>query len=138
MPMGHSRYVSWVANVMLSFSIEDRLAADGFSDWVKSSSPVREAGMRPGRGALRDITHTGPQDNPWGGTKYPECNVLAGTLNHGDIEAVVARFAATEWTMPGAAQLLIMDQEQNYFRVWMLRDGLLLCTPPPSEDDGAY
>ncbi|MBL6280303.1 hypothetical protein JMF97_29500 [Micromonospora fiedleri] len=67
---GSEDAVSWVANVMLSVGLEDRLNAEAFSDWLDSRCRCREPGMGPGGcGRLRFITGV---DNQWGGHKNPE------------------------------------------------------------------
>ena len=39
------------------------------------------------------------------------------------------------WQVPNAVQLFLMDQEQQYFRVWMLRDGRLPEYLPAEPDE---
>ncbi|MGC5032784.1 squamosa promoter-binding protein 15 [Micromonospora sp. DT229] len=128
--------MSWVANVMLSVSLEDRLNAEAFSDWLDNGCHCREPGMGPGGcGSLRRITGV---DNQWGGHKNPECQVYAGALNHADLTAVVEHFGSVAWRNPNAVQLFVMDQEEFFFRVWMIRKGALRqCAPssPDEEDD---
>lgn len=78
--------------------------------------------MKPGGcGKLALITGA---DSQWGGYKYPECDVYAGALNHADLDALVAHFGSVPWHTPDAVQLFVMDQEQSFFRVWMIRDGM--------------
>ena len=45
------------------------------------------------------------------------------------------QFAAMPWQVPNAVQLFLMDQEQQYFRVWMLRDGRLQEYLPAEPDE---
>jgi hypothetical protein len=64
--------------------------------------------------------------------------VYAGALNHADLDAVVKHFGSVAWRKPNAVQLFLMDQEQSFFRVWMIRDGALqqyAPTSPGEEDD---
>lgn len=65
---------------------------------------------------------------------------LSDWLNHADLDALRRRFAETAWRLPNAAQLLIKDQEDCYFRLWMIRDGRLAQYAPlePSEEDDAF
>jgi hypothetical protein len=46
-----------------------------------------------------------------------------GALNHADLDSVVAKFETLPWSCPPRAQLLVQDQEQTYFRLWMIRNG---------------
>jgi hypothetical protein len=130
--------MSWVANVMVSADASDRQNVEAFSDWLREQAPLRHQADALGVGSLRLIT--GP-DNAWGGGKNPECEVWAGALNHADLDALRQRFAATPWQQPNVVQLLIMDQEEAFFRLWMIRQGELrqhAPLQPSEEDDGFY
>jgi hypothetical protein len=129
--------VSWVANVMVSADASDWRNVEALSDWLRDEAPRRRQPGAVGVGSLRLIT--GP-DAGWGGAKNPECEVWAGALNHADLDALRQRFAGTPWRVPGAVQLLIMDQEEWFFRLWMIRDGELrqYAPPAPSEEDDAF
>jgi hypothetical protein len=125
-----------VANVMLSVGWGDEGNAEAFSRWLGEECPHRQPDLDPGgRGSLRPITG---RDNQWGGHKHPECAVFAGALNHADLDAVIRRFGEIEWYSPNAVQLFVMDQEDAFFRVWMIRDGAVrqyAPTVPDEEDD---
>lgn len=74
----------------------------------------------------------------WGGWKNPEARLYGGVLNHADLPAVVRRFEQTPWRRPELVQLMINDQEQWAFRVWMLREGRavqVVPLPDFGEDD---
>jgi hypothetical protein len=125
--------MSWVANVMLSVEREDHANAEEFSGWLDKECPRRESGMgRGGCGTLALITGA---DTQWGGYKYPECDVYAGAFNHADLDAVVEHFGSVAWHKPNAVQLFLMDQEQSFFRVWMIRDRVLQQYAPTSPDE---
>ncbi|SCL29000.1 hypothetical protein GA0074692_2645 [Micromonospora pallida] len=125
--------MSWVTNVMLSVSPEDCRNAEAFGGWLDRECPRREPGMTPGGcGQLTLITGS---DTQWGGRKYPECDVYAGALNHADLDAVVEHFGSIQWRTPNAVQLFVMDQEQSFFRVWMIREGKPQQYAPASPDE---
>jgi len=128
--------VSWVSNVLLSVDIEDREVLDVFNRWLRHEAPRRNGVRGTGVGELGDLVG---EDAPgWGGPKYPECRLWGGALNHADLEAVVGKFGALPWRVPAGAQLFVMDQEQSYFRLWMIRDGALRqYAPDPPADDSA-
>ena len=69
----------------------------------------------------------------WGGWKYPECRLAGGALNHADLAAVVERVRSLNWAYPTNVQLLLKDQEETYFRLWMFRDGVFGQFAPPPE-----
>jgi hypothetical protein len=119
---------------MISVSVlEDRQNLARFSDWLRVGAPRRDESGRTGIGFLQPITEP---DGSWGGWKNPEATVWAGATNHADIGALVDRFRATPWREPWAAQLFVKDQEDEYFRLWMLRDGVdvqFAPEPPPEQ-----
>jgi hypothetical protein len=129
--------MSWVANLMLSVEIDDNANAEDFSRWLDEECPLRDGPGFGGRGRLALITG---RDTQWGGYKYPECEVYAGALNHADLHAVVEHFGYVAWRNPNAAQLFVMDQQETFFRVWMIRDGKVQQYAPtsPSEDDDEF
>ncbi|WP_319464164.1 hypothetical protein [Micromonospora sp. RTP1Z1] len=92
--------------------------------------------MKPG--GCGELALIAESDNQWGGYKYPECAVYAGALNHADLDALVEHFGSVQWHTPNAVQLFVMDQEQSFFRVWMVRKGKpqqYAPTSPDEEDD---
>jgi hypothetical protein len=133
----HGQHMSWVCNVLVSVDIQDRAALDEFNDWLAGQAPRSEGLAGSGVGQLGDLV--GDSAPAWKGPKYPECRLWGGALNHADVDAVVARFGALRWRVPGAAQLFTMDQEQTYFRLWMIRDGRVQqYAPEPPIDDTAW
>ncbi|MET7333228.1 hypothetical protein [Nonomuraea sp. NPDC005650] len=126
--------MSWVANVMVSVDSWDRANVESLSEWLRTQAPLRWDTPARGCGFLRDTTG---QDTTWGGWKYPECDVWAGALNHADVKAVLDHIAQMPWRCPNALQVFVMDQEESFFRVWMLRDGELRQYAPvePDEED---
>ena len=130
-------FMSWVCNVLLSVDIQDRAALDAFNEWLATEAPRRDGLRGKGVGGLGDLV--GENAPAWAGPKYPECRLWGGALNHADVDAVVAKFAELPWRVPAAAQLFLMDQEQSYFRLWMIRDGhLRQYAPEPPSDDSAW
>lgn len=116
---------------------------ESLSAWLEREAPRRAAASPDaygnearGVGTLRTLTEPGV--NHWGGWKNPECEVWAGALNHADLDALLARIRATPWRYPQRVQVLLMDQEESYFRLYMLRDGAwsqYAPPPPPDADD---
>jgi hypothetical protein len=144
--------MSWVTNVIVSVNHRDRATAGEFAAWL-CDRPFeylkREQWHRDlpypwpedrewelgGSGALAESP-----DSVWPGTKVHECCVWLGVLNHADLDKVRDRFAAMPWREPNAVQLMLMDQEEAFFRIWMIRD-CQLCEvplPPPYENDDAF
>jgi hypothetical protein len=130
--------VSWVATLMLSVDVfEDDAAVDEFSEWLRTAAPRRESPDTRGVGFL-DRLDTAQQG--WGGWKHPEVRLWGGVLNHADLPAVVKHFEHVPWRCAQSVQLMIMDQEQFAFRLWMLQNGRAVqCVPMPEfgPDGGA-
>jgi hypothetical protein len=125
--------------MLLVVSLWDVNKVPELSRWLEDDAPLREGETDgTGVGSLRDLTN--PEDHHWGGWKNPECNVFGAALNHADLDAVIQRVADIHWKHPEAIQLLLMDQEESYFRLWMLREGQMRQYSPPASgaDDGAY
>jgi hypothetical protein len=113
--------VSHVTNVLLSVMYDDMPRVDEFGTWLEEECPHSDPrDTWAGCGSLNLIS--GPDHN-WGGYKNPECYVYAGTLNRANLAAVVAQFGTVRWRFPENAQLFLMDQEEYYFRVWMISEG---------------
>ena len=132
--------MSWVANVLLSVSMEDRQMVEKFSQWLDNDAPWNGPTVPPGATGVGSLRPLSGRDVAWGGYKNPECHVSGGVLNHADLDAVVSRFGELSWQSPGSAQLFIKEQEQSYFRVWMIRDGrpMQYAPEPMPGDDGSY
>ncbi|MCP2257529.1 hypothetical protein LX15_001214 [Streptoalloteichus tenebrarius] len=108
---------------MVSIASDDRSNVEALSGWLRTEAPRRLQPTGRGYGYPRNTTEG--EDPPWGGWKYPECEVWAGALNHADLDAVLDRVAAIPWRCPHSVRVFLMDQEQMFFRVWMFRDGRL-------------
>lgn len=80
---------------------------------------------------------TSADTNQWGGWKQPECEVCEGALNHADLDALKQRAFEVPWREPNLVQLLVMDQEEGFFRMWMIRGNELRQFAPlePNEED---
>jgi len=131
--------MSWVANMMISVALPDRALLPALTDWLEFEAPWNAHSGRvelKGVGTLTD--QTSPGTSGWGGSKFPECTVWAGVLNHADLPAILAKVESMPWEAPGAVQVLLLDQEETYFRLWMIREGQMTQfapAPPPEHDE---
>jgi hypothetical protein len=129
--------VSWVSNLIISTDRADRPVVERLSEWLRAEAPRRErydAEPQPlGVGYLCSITN--PAQNSWGGWKNPECAVWAGALNQADLAALLRYVEGLPWNYAGAVQILIQDQEETYFRLYMFRGGELRQYAPPPPGD---
>lgn len=117
--------MSRVANVILTTDFLDERRGEELSRWLQDQAPTRH-GERRGVGALAPTTS-------WGGGKAPECTVFTGVLNHADVDAVARHVEQMPWAHPELLQLLVKDQEDSFFRLWMFRAGRLVEFTPPQE-----
>ncbi|EFV12592.1 hypothetical protein [Segniliparus rugosus] len=126
--------MSWVTNMMVSVTGRDGPNVAALSDWLQ------QAGGKNSGGGCGSLCETTGGNTLWGGGKYPECNVWAGALNHADIPAILTKITQTNWHCPNVLQVFMMDQEEGFFRVWMLRDGELRQYAPlsPNEEDDDF
>ena len=124
--------MSHVTNVLLSVESSDVGGAKALDQWLREEAPRSWSTPHGGVGGLLCISDA---DNGWGGWKGPECEVWAGALNNADLDAVVAKVATIAWEVPWAVQLLLMDQDQFFFRLWMLRDGEMKQFAPTADED---
>ena len=121
--------------------LEDDQVVARLNDWLRNDAPWNEPSVPPGAtgvGFLTELSRGGPEGrgSMWGGWKYPECRLWEGAFNHADSDAVVERVATLTWSEPTNVQLLLKDQEQSYFRLWMFRGGgFEQFAPPPETDD---
>ena len=139
--------MSWVTNVMLSVQSDDRQNAADFAKLVEEKPwlhldrkkwpqipdpwPEDQQWMGP--------YNAGLEESPisvWPGSKAPECHVWLGVLNNSDPSRFRALLISIPWRLPNAVQLMLMDQEEQYFRLWMFRDGELKQFAPTEPDDG--
>lgn len=139
--------MSWVANIMVSVTYQDQDNAELFAQWLRMHPGVylkrqgyrpeafEPGGVLPFSGALSESP-----DEVWPGPKRHECHVWLGVLNDADQNAVRDYFATIPWCVPNAVQLFLMDQEEFFFRVWMIRDGQLRQYAPlePDENDDCF
>lgn len=118
--------MSWVANLILTTDPIDEARGAELSRWLRDQAPTRHGAGRGVGSLVRTET--------WGGWKNPECTVFTGVLNHADIDAVVRYVESMPWAHPEFLQLLIQDQEEGFFRLWMYRAGRMVeLTPPPRQ-----
>lgn len=128
--------MSWIANMMVSVGMEDVPTVESLSEWLRTEAPLRDT-QGQGCGFLGEIAG---QDSAWGGWKNPWCDLWAGALNHADLPAILDHIARMPWQSPNELQIFTMDEQESFFRIWMLRDGELRQYAPtsPAETDPGF
>jgi hypothetical protein len=128
--------LSWVTNVIVSVAMPDRDNAEVFAALVRDMPYLhldRKAWPNIPDPWPEDQEYDGPRtadlrkspDSVWPGSKAPECYVWLGVLNNSDLHRFRVLFASIPWQLPNAVQLMLMDQEESFFRLWMFRAGEL-------------
>jgi hypothetical protein len=128
--------MSWVTNLMVSIDVLDNQALlSDLARWLEEEAPAQDREWR-GVGSIREITNS--TSHGWGGPKNPEHPVWAGTLNWADVPAVLAHIASMPWQRPESVQVFVCDQEDPYFRLYMIRGGEMrqFAPAPPPDDAG--
>ncbi|MET7584237.1 hypothetical protein [Streptomyces microflavus] len=68
----------------------------------------------------------------WGGTpRGSECHVLAGTFNHLNTGQLRSTLQQLPWKCPHSVQLLLHNENDALFGMWILLDGHWLEVPIP-------
>jgi hypothetical protein len=129
--------MSWVANVLVSIDSSDHDDVAALNEWLRESCPWNGPSDPPGATGVGFLVRLTDRNTTWGGWKYPECDLWGGALNHADLPALLKRVQELPWKHPGCVQVFLMDQEESYFRLWMIREGELrqyAPEPDPSDD----
>jgi hypothetical protein len=140
--------MSWVQNVIISAHRSDRANLNALAAWLREQPAEyldrkrwRPEDFEPANIRQREWPYSGdlaeiPSD-AWPGPKYAECIVWIGVLNGADLEKIRARVRSIPWRVPNALQLFLMDQEEQFFRMWMLRGGSLRQYSPDEPDENS-
>jgi hypothetical protein len=127
--------MSHVTNVMMQFD-----GADGDEGYDPEDDPNDSVNLpliqaiveklTGGGQRFNEITGgAGEDDSPgrcWGGSKFPEADVLAAAFNYLPISNFIAELSKLEWRRPELFRLFIQDQDYNAFGVWVMRDGKIV------------
>jgi hypothetical protein len=79
---------------------------------------------RVGCGGLVEIS----EPLTWVPQKASGINVFGGVLHHPDLDAVVGRFAAMPWDQPDHVQLMVRDESDTRYRLFMIDTGGPACS----------
>jgi hypothetical protein len=103
--------MSHVADIIFTTAIEDGAETDGAHPNTDKLS------------AYIEKNHSGATlvkvDSHAGGSKAMQCDVFMAAINYMDIDAFVAWFQGIEWEYPESVQLLIKDEHEDLFTVYV-------------------
>lgn len=120
--------VSYLTELMINAAPED--------EHVVSALSFELSGERFGRpdDNTGRIGWLKPIGDAFGGYKLPHSNLWAGVLNYADETAILDHLAGQLWIRPDRLQVLLCSEDEDWFRLYMLRDGQLYQYGPRSED----
>jgi hypothetical protein len=113
---------------MISVGFDDAAGVEAVSFWMANDAPRSDDRVEDSAGHLLPLT--GAVGEEWGGTKPPFSTVWAGVGNYLDSAALLAFVNGVSWRDPDAVQVFVREEEDDYFAVYMLRDGALTRLTP--------
>lgn len=127
--------MSHTTQIVLHVSPLDHDRAVDVAFWIRNQAPRSDHRTQAPPGHLAPITGEMGAEI-WGGEKNPSAELWAGTTNHLDLDALLAHLARVNWEEPDAVQLLVKDEADPYFRLYMIRHGSLnqYSPAPPLEE----
>jgi len=97
--------MSWVTNTILHLGLDDEGRINLINEFFK------------GRQEFVSVDDEALQRGWYGGYKMLEANLYLAALNNVDISDLVAHLRGIEFFAPSAVQLMVMDQEDSWFRL---------------------
>ena len=59
---------------------------------------------------------------------------MGGVLNHADEPAILKHLSRQPWAEPDGVQILLRNEDDHWYRMYMLRDGTLTQYAPDLDD----
>jgi hypothetical protein len=112
----------------------DAVAVEDLSGWISQLAPRRNTRATGVVGALLPLTNLAAGEL-WGGVMVPLAQQWARTLNGADLDALLDHVARMPWTEPEALQVLLGDEEDSWFFLYMIRGGELRQDAPLPVDE---
>jgi hypothetical protein len=122
--------MSRVTELVVIVNPTDQSAVQELSFWLTEDNANQDDRGSGGTGNLLPLTEN------WGGYKNPSSELWAGALNYIDVAALLTHMTEINWTEPDQVQILVQEEEDDYFRLYMIRNGALRLFTPPSADAG--
>jgi hypothetical protein len=87
-----------------------------------------------GENDLKDVTPA--PAGLWGGHKAGNVDVWGGVLNIPDGQPIRSHVAQMPWLEPGCVQLLMRDESDAYFHLWMIQEQQMIRFTPEEDTEG--
>jgi hypothetical protein len=129
--------MSRIAEILLHVDPVDESVAEELSFWIRNDAPRSDDRTEASAGYLLPLAGQVGQE-AWGGSKLPALSLWAGVTNYVRLDALVDRVGTVLWEEPDTVQLMVRNESDPWFRVYMIRDGdIREYTPaPPVEGIG--
>ena len=116
--------MSRTATVIISVDPRDDPTVGDLSIWLDTEAARSDDRIGGSAGSLVPMTDTLAAE-AWGGHKTPGQGLWGGVTDHLDLAAFTTHLAGIEWKHPDRLQVLIKDEADPWFRVYMIRHGEL-------------
>jgi hypothetical protein len=126
--------MSRLTEILLSVFPEDEHHLEDLSFWIRDQAPKADDRADGSPGNLLPVAGAFGSE-AWGGSKLPTATIWAGVTNYLNVDAFVEHVADLDWDEPDWVQLLLRDDGDPWFRLYMIRDGEIrqYSPPPPLE-----
>lgn len=132
--------MSRATTIIIHADPQDAPTVADLSAWLGDSAPRTDSRTTDRAGHLVPMYDSLAAD-AWGGYKAPDQGLWGGVANHLDPHGFADYAASLNWKEPRHLQILLKDEGDPWFRLYMLRDGQLTQhapTPSPDETELAW
>ena len=127
--------MSRTTEILLHVGPTDDHHLEDLSFWLRDQAPRSDDRVEGSAGHLLPLTGQLGME-AWGGDKAPVATLWAGVANYLDFDALVDRVGRVLWDEPDRVQLLLRDDGDPWFRLYMIRDGRIRRHgPAPASED---
>jgi hypothetical protein len=127
--------VSRVADIILIVGPGDDHNVERLSFWMASDEALDDDAAEGRVGSLLSLT-AGGSEQRWGGFKAPTFSAWGAVANHLHWGRFLERVAATPWDDRARVQLLMKDDGDTCFRLYLFQVDELSNVAPVPEDEG--
>ena len=117
----HHGTMSHLTELLVSTGPDDAGNLEHLSFWIRDHAPRSDSRIDGSAGHL--VPLAGPlSGDAWAGRKQPISDLWAGVLDFVDIDGVLDHIRNVAWSEPDAVQVLVRDEDDPWYRLYMLRD----------------
>lgn len=127
--------MSRTTEILLYVAATDEHHVEDLTFWLRDFAPRSDDRVTGSPGHLLPLTgEVGGE--AWGGYKATSAIIWAGVANYLDVGSFVDHVGGVPWGEPDSVQLLVRDEGDPWFRLFMIRGGGLrqYCPAPPADE----